>query len=184
MALWNDLSKKVSDTKDKTVQQAKVLMETNRLSNMIAEEKKKLDDRYRELGEQYAQAHPEDYEEDFGEVMAAILASEAVIRDIEAQIRDIKGLKCCEVCGTELPKDALSCSGCGAVIPKFGEAAAGKCTACGAAMAEGSCFCTTCGTPVTEEEAEESSEEETERICPVCGELLEADMEVCPFCGE
>ena len=184
MALWNDLSKKVSGTKDKTVQQAKALAETTKLYTVIAEEKKKLEDNYQKLGLQYAQAHREDYEEAFAEVMAAILASEKLIQDSQAQIRDIKGVKCCEVCGTELAKDAAFCSGCGAVIPKP-KAPAGKfCTGCGAALAEGSRFCTTCGTPVTEPAAEPVEEEPAaEPTCPACGAVLEAGMAFCTSCG-
>lgn len=194
MALWNDLSKKVSGTKDKTVQQAKALAETTKLYTVIAEEKKKLEAAYQKLGMQYAQAHREDYEEAFAEAMAAILASEKLIQDSQAQIRDIKGVKCCEVCGTELARDAAFCSGCGAVIPKP-QAPAGKfCTGCGAALADGSRFCTTCGTPVTEpaeapveEIPEEAPVEEpavaADPTCPACGAALEAGMAFCTSCG-
>ena len=79
MALWNDLGRKVADTKDKTVQQAKVLSETQKLNAQIAEEKKKMAACYRELGMQYAALHHEDYEAAFAGVMGMILASEKVI---------------------------------------------------------------------------------------------------------
>ena len=148
MALWNDLSRKVADTKDKTVQQAKVLGETQKLNAVIAEEKKKIEACYRELGMQYAQMHHEDYEAAFSGVMGAILASEKLIRESQAKIRDIRGIRCCEKCGAELAKDAAFCSGCGAVVPKPVAPAGKFCTGCGAQLAEGMRFCTSCGTPV------------------------------------
>lgn len=148
MALWNDLSRKVADTKDKTVQQAKVLGETQKLNALIAEEKKKIEACYRELGMQYAQLHHEDYEAAFSGVMGAILASEKLIRESQAKIRDIRGIRCCEKCGAELAKDAAFCSGCGTVVPKPVAPAGKFCSGCGAQLAEGMRFCTSCGTPV------------------------------------
>jgi len=150
MALWNDLSRRVADTKDKTVQQAKVLTETQKLNALIAEEKKKIEACYRELGMQYAQLHHDDYEGAFAGVMGTILAAEKTIQDSQAKIRDIKGIRCCEKCGAELTKDAAFCSGCGAVIPKPVVPAGRFCTGCGAPLAEGMRFCTACGTPAQE----------------------------------
>ena len=147
MALWNDLSRKVADTKDKTVQQAKVLSETQKLNTLIAEEKKKIEACYRELGMQYAQLHHDDYEPALSGVMGTILAAEKLIQETQAKIRDIKGIRCCEKCGAELAKDAAFCSGCGAVVPKPAAPAGRFCTGCGAQLAEEMRFCTSCGTP-------------------------------------
>lgn len=193
MALWNDLSKRVTDTKDKTVQQAKVLTETTKLYTLIAEEKKKIEGNYHKLGMQYAQVHHEDYEEAFAEVMTAILASEKLIQDSQAQIRDIKGVRVCENCGAELAKDAAFCSGCGAVIPKPAAPVGNFCTGCGAALADGARFCTSCGTPVPAKEAPVAEAPAAEPVeeapvveeprCPQCNAVLEAGMAFCTSCG-
>lgn len=152
MALWNDLGRKVANTKDKTVQQAKVLSETQKLNALISEEKKKIEASYRALGMQYAQLHHDDYEAAFADVMGTILAAEKAIRDSQAKIRDIKGIRCCEKCGAELTKEAAFCSGCGAVVPKPVVPAGRFCIGCGAPLADGMRFCTACGTPAAAQE--------------------------------
>lgn len=193
MALWNDFSKKVADTKDKTVQQAKVLGETQKLNALIAEEKKKIEVSYRELGLQYAQLHHDDYEAALAGVMEAILTSEKLIQDTQRKIREIKGIRCCEKCGAELVRDAVFCCSCGAMVPKPVTPAGRTCTGCGGPLADGVRFCTACGTPVTKEEsaAPVSSVEdyyddypvsEVPR-CPQCNAVLEKGMEFCTGCG-
>ena len=148
MALWKDFSKKASDTKAKAVEQAKVLTESTRLHGVIAEEKKKIEENYHALGKLYAQVHSTDYEGVFAELMTAIQASEQLILDSQEQIRNIKGVQCCEKCGAELPKNTAFCSSCGAPVPKPKAPEGPVCSKCGKPLAENMKFCTGCGTPV------------------------------------
>lgn len=188
MALWNDLGRKVSSTKDKTVQQAKALTETTRLYGVIAEEKKKIENNYYKLGMQYAQLHHDDFDGDFADTMTAILESERIIQESQEQIRDIKGVKTCTNCGAELAKDSAFCSNCGAVVPKPKAPEGPVCHNCGAALSEEMRFCTSCGTPVEQKInntviLQEDPFQVQEKRCPQCGTVLGEDSVFCTNCG-
>ena len=118
MALWDNISKKASAVTEKAVQQAKNLSEQAKLHAQIAEAEKAITDSYTQIGKQYAAAHPDDYEAGFGELIAAIAASEQKIRDLRWQLQELKGVCVCGRCGAEVPKDAAFCSACGAPMPK------------------------------------------------------------------
>ncbi|MBQ8184236.1 MAG: zinc ribbon domain-containing protein [Lachnospiraceae bacterium] len=157
MAFWDDLSKKASETTAKAVQQAKDLSGTAKLNVQIAEEEKKLNGFYCQLGKLYAMAHPEDYEENFASVMSLIIESEQKIKECRTQIHDIKGVVRCEKCGADVPKGAAFCTVCGSPVavpdlpttgqPEAAEGAPEKqfCPGCGNVISKGARFCTSCG---------------------------------------
>lgn len=118
MAIWDDITKKASVLTDKAVQQARDLSELAKLHGQIAEAEKTANDSYNQLGRLYAATHPEDYEEGFGDLIAAAAKEEERIKSLRKQIRDVKGVTVCEKCGAEVSKDDTFCSTCGAEIPK------------------------------------------------------------------
>lgn len=118
MAIWDDITKKASVLTDKAVQQARDLSELAKLHGQIAEAEKTANDSYNQLGRLYAATHPEDYEEGFGDLIAAAAKAEERIKSLRKQIRDVKGVTVCEKCGAEVSKDDTFCSTCGAEIPK------------------------------------------------------------------
>lgn len=193
MALWENLSKKVSGTKEKTIQHAKALTEVTRLTGTITEEKRKLEDLYAALGKQYAQLHREDCEEAFTELMTAIATSEQLIQNSQEQILAIKGVQCCANCGVELPKNAAFCACCGTPVPQPETPQVPTCSNCGAALSEHMRFCTSCGTPVAQSEPVSEPEAETEepqeaeepqpKVCPQCNEALAENAIFCANCG-
>lgn len=185
MNLWQDIGKKASDTKAKATQQAKVLSETTRLYGVIAEEKKKNEENYYALGKLYAQLHSNDYEEALAELMTAILASERLIQESQEQMRNLKGIQCCENCGAELAKNSAFCSSCGAAAPKPKAPEGLVCSKCGKVLSEGMKFCTSCGTPVAQQMPSESAElvETPSGICPNCQTELPDDALFCTNCG-
>ena len=179
MALWKDFSKKASDTKAKAVEQAKVLTESTRLHGVIAEEKKKLEELYATLGKTYMKVHRSDYEDTFAQLASAILRSEQVIQDSLEQIRIMKGVQCCEYCGTELPKNSAFCSVCGKPMPKPKLPEGPLCSNCGAPLIEGAKFCRSCGAPVPTPKPDAPKKP----VCSGCGEPLEEGMKFCGVCG-
>lgn len=118
MAIWDDITKKASALTDKAVQQARDLSELAKLHGQIAEAEKTANDSYNQLGRLYAATHPEDYEEGFGDLIAAAAKAEERIKSLRKQIRDVKGVTVCEKCGAEVSKDDTFCSTCGTEIPK------------------------------------------------------------------
>lgn len=118
MAIWDDIAKKAAALSDKAVKQARDLSEVAKLKLQIAEAEKAVEDSYTQLGRLYAAAHPEDYEERFASVMAAVTNAEQTVKTLHQQLQDAKGVTVCEKCGAEVAKDAAFCSACGAEIPK------------------------------------------------------------------
>ena len=118
MALWENLSRKASMVAEKAVQQAKDLSEQVKLRGQIADEEKTITDSYTQIGKQYAELHPEDYEEVFAGWFAAIENAQRRAEVLRGQLRDLKGVALCPRCGAEVAADASFCSACGAPMPK------------------------------------------------------------------
>ena len=118
MALWDNISRKASMVTEKAVQQAKDLSEQVKLRGQIADEEKTITDSYTQIGKQYAELHPEDYEEVFAGWFAAIENAQRRAEVLRAQLRDLKGVALCPRCGGEAAADAAFCSACGAPVPK------------------------------------------------------------------
>ena len=118
MALWENLSRKASMVAERAVQQAKDLSEQVKLRGQIADEEKTITDSYTQIGKQYAELHPEDYEEVFAGWFAAIENAQRRAEVLRGQLRDLKGVALCPRCGAEVAADASFCSACGAPMPK------------------------------------------------------------------
>ena len=191
MALWDNFTKKASETTAKAIQQAKILSETAKLNSMISDEETKISTAYFQIGKLYHSQHLQDPGEDYAAMFAAIAEAEAKIRDYRTQIQDIKGVCRCEKCGAEVAKGVAFCSSCGAAIPKAEPVVSDThniCPGCGAQVEKGMRFCTACGTPMTApaEQAEAPAPEQSapeKRFCANCGAEIAKDMAFCTECG-
>lgn len=192
MALWENLGKKASESTAKAVQKAKELSETSRLSSVISEEEKKINNNYSQLGKLYVSIHPNDYEEEFAGMINSINESEEKIKDYRKQIQDIKGVLRCEKCGAEVQKGVAFCSSCAAPMPNMQAVNTEEfvaCEGCGSMVKKGMHFCTTCGksmVPPVEQppsELNQTAEEIQEKICPGCGAKSMDDSAFCAGCG-
>ena len=190
MALWDNLSKKASETTAKAVQQARILSETSRLNGLVSDEEKKINNNYYQIGKLYATIHQNNYEDEFIGMITAIAESEQKIREYRKQIQDIKGVVRCEKCGAEVPKGVAFCSSCGVAVPRVETVDVSKhdkCDNCGALVEKGMRFCTSCGkpmiTPAIDTGAGVSAEVSAKCICSSCGAELEDAVAFCSECG-
>lgn len=74
MALWDNLSKKASETTTKAAQQMKALSETTKLNCLISDEEKKINNSYYQIGKLYASVHQSDCEEAFAGIELVFVA--------------------------------------------------------------------------------------------------------------
>ena len=118
MAFFDRLTKTVTEASQKTLAKTKELADTSRLSVMIAEQERLINNQYLQIGKLYVSIHKDNYEEDFSDMFASIADAEAKISDYRKQIQDIKGVQCCDKCGAEVPNGSAFCSSCGAPMPK------------------------------------------------------------------
>lgn len=197
MALFDGVGRKLSQVGQVAVQKTKDVTDVARINGIIAEEEKKINNNYYQIGKLYASMHAEDYESEFAGMLAAIKESETKICEYRQQIQDIKGVVRCEKCGAEVPNNSAFCSSCGNAMltKKTIVENIHKCPGCGAEINKNMRFCTSCGRPVLEpaqdtnviqnieEELVKYSEAQIIAKCPACGAELEKDSMFCSECG-
>lgn len=193
MAFFNNISKKVSEAGQTTIQKAKELSDITRYNSMISEEEKKVNNTYYQIGKLYVSMYANDASEEFVGMIASIAESEGKISEYRKLIQDIKGIRRCTNCGSEVAKDALYCNSCGTAMPKAETADNGdyfKCAGCGSMVKKGMRFCTTCGRTIEtvsmmpeNGSVEVAAETVLVRKCSNCGTELTADMAFCSECG-
>lgn len=189
MAFFDDLGRKISQAGQSAVQKTKDMTDVARINGAIAEEEKKINNSYFQIGKLYVANHPDDYESEFAGMIGAIRESEIKIRDYRQQVQEIKGVVRCEKCGAEVANNAAFCSSCGAAMPKQTVAADAdsiKCIGCGAMVSKNMRFCTSCGKPIADSLQSQPTvqpEPPAPKKCPGCGAEVEEGMSFCSFCG-
>lgn len=179
MPIWNNFTKKVSESTGKAVQQANIIAETTKLNSLISQEEKTLDSIYKKIGKLYVFLHSADYETDFTELMNSVSESKQKITQYQTQIQTVKGIIACPKCGTEMTKGVAFCSTCGSAIPKeekIDENTYVKCGNCGEMVDPEMRFCSSCGNALAKSTS-------AARICSNCGHTLEDDADFCTECG-
>ena len=145
MAFFDNLGKKLSDAGQNVSQQTKNIGEINRLNGLIAENRKGISQRCFELGKAYYQAHSEEEDCEYAELVGQIRELLKGIEEAESSIKTLKGITRCPSCGTEVSAQAAFCPNCGAQIAAQA-AKPRRCPGCGKEAPEGSSFCVYCGT--------------------------------------
>lgn len=153
MAFLDDIGKKIGMAGQTAAQKAMVMTDVARINADIAEEEKKMDNNYLQIGKLYVSLHAEDWEKEFDGMIAAIRESEYRIKGYHERIQSIRGVVRCERCGAEVVNTASFCNSCGAAMPRRVQAVSQEhvrtCSKCGARIDDDNRFCTVCGTPVT-----------------------------------
>ena len=161
MGFFEDIGKKVADVGQKTVQKTKEMSDILRLESLVTKEENKLEQIYSQIGKMYVELHTDSFEDAFAGMFGEIREAEQNIQNYRQQIDEIKNSRNRE-------EDEA--------------AASGKCRNCGAAVPDGSLFCTSCGKPI--QQLEPSSTDTAEKqFCAVCGAELASDAIFCEKCG-
>lgn len=156
MSIFDDLGKKLSKAGGNAVEKTKQRTEIARINGRIKDEKKKIDESHRIIGEMFVEAFRDEAPEEFEVYIRQIDESNENIEKYKEDIDRVKGVKKCPVCGKELLAQDHFCSECGA---DFEEA-------------------------VKEAEHAARFDEDSEvATCPDCGAIIKAGAEVCPACG-
>ena len=158
----NMIGKKVSKTFTKTYKVATEksgnLIEEAKLRIQIASENDKISEKLEEIGA----AVYEDFKSgnsnyaDFEDLCKDIEESESLVCEMRNKILEMKKLRQCAVCGTEISKEDRYCSKCGAEQEVEFEAeieeesSVDKCPYCDTKLAKNATFCSACGTKLEE----------------------------------
>ncbi len=151
----NLFGKKVSKTFTKTykvaTEKSGKLIEEAKLRMQIAGENDKISEKLEEIGA----AVYEDFKSgnstyaDFEDLCKEIEESESLVQEMRNKILEMKKLKQCSVCTTEISKEDRFCSKCGAeqdVTIEEEKPETDKCPYCDAKLAKNATFCSACGT--------------------------------------
>ena len=154
----NMFGKKVSKTFTKTYKVATEksgnLIEEAKLRLQIASENDKISEKLEEIGA----AVYEDFKvgtgnySDFEDLCKEIEKSESLVSEMRTKILEMKKLKQCPVCETEISREDRYCSKCGAEQEikiedcYEEEISIDKCPYCEAKLSKDATFCSACGT--------------------------------------
>lgn len=115
---FEELGKKLMRLGQDTKSGVQKVGESYQINSKIADEKKKLDQLYRAIGENIYQTHAQAPLEGLGEEFEAIRGTLENIADFNEQLNKVKGVACCIECGKEAVKGEKFCSSCGAKLPE------------------------------------------------------------------
>lgn len=152
----NHWGKKVSKTFSKTykvaTEKSGKLIEEAKLRMQIASENDKISEKLEQIGATVYEDFKsgESAYADFEEICKEIEASEISIQEMRSKILEMKKMKKCAVCDTEMAKEDRFCSKCGAeqevTLEEEPVEKTDNCPYCDAKLAKDATFCSACGT--------------------------------------
>lgn len=185
MAFFDDLSRKISQAGQTTIQKTKDIAEISRLNSMIAELEKTIESNYSQIGKLYVALHPDDYADDFSGMIGTVADAEARIREMRDHVMSLKGMVRCQNCGGEVSAMSIYCDNCGAEMPRKKELEnMVVCEGCGQMVTRDNRFCPLCGKPMaTVRIAENPDDAPRPSNCANCGAEMTPGSAFCTQCG-
>lgn len=116
MDLFGKVSDTITEKSKELAKKAKEVADIAKLNSQISSEKDKINKNYIEIGRAYYNAHLQEENYDYEGLCGEITASMDKVTELKKDIQTLKGTKCCENCGAELPKDAAYCLSCGTKV--------------------------------------------------------------------
>jgi len=193
VSIFDSIGKKIGETAQAAQKKANNTIEITKLNKAISNEEAKIEKIYNELGRKlydfYAQGH--NIDEEFEQECEEISIYKDNIKDLKKKIMELKNIRLCPNCGSEIDEDNLYCSKCGARIepPAPAEPVEEKkpdfkvCPTCGSKLTLEAAFCPSCGTrqDIIEEDKKEIPQDS--KKCPQCGAEIEEGSSFCVNCG-
>lgn len=168
MAFFDKLGETLSNTGKDVAKKAKELAEVASLNGQITTQEDCINKTFAEIGKMVYQQKAEWTSPELAEKIGVVDDAYAEIERLKKELMIVKGVKQCPQCGNEVAREAAFCSGCGAAVPveepkaeevdvpeqaeetaeeaQPEQAAAPTCPNCNKEVAEGSSFCSECGT--------------------------------------
>lgn len=179
MAFFDEIGKKITKTSQEAYSKTKDLADVMKLNSAISDNEKFLAKKYEALGQLYYFKNAdkivsEEYQTLFSEISKILLD----IDNYKEQIKILKGVKKCTVCGADMPSGATFCTNCGAKVVNTSIVV---CNNCGKTIPAGAAFCTNCGAKVSHDVT--PAPPVVEKRCAKCGAVLVSGSLFCTNCG-
>lgn len=154
MSLLDQISKKLTDAGQTTLQKTKNLAEIAKMNGQISDEEKKITKFYEEIGKKYYNRYKNEQDAEFVELMTRIKEAEQTIVQCKQNIVDLKGFIPCPSCGKDVDSSITFCCYCGTKIESPQEVELEICKNCGETLVKGNRFCTSCGCAIDNKQEE------------------------------
>ena len=157
MGFFDNIGKALSDVGNTTLKKGKDAVNVSKYNRMISDEEKEISRNYEKIGKLYFEAHSEDFEPGFTELISDVNVSFARIKEYQETLDKLQGIKKCASCGAVLPEGAMYCPDCGTKMPEPEPEEIPEeehlddrlyCTECGAVVEPGKKFCIICGAEI------------------------------------
>ena len=155
MAFLDNMGKKLGEAAQAAAKKSGELVEVTKLNVNINTEEDKIQKLYTQIGKKVYEKYTAEgtANSDIAEDCETIKVHDQNIKNIRNKLLEIKSLKLCTGCGTEMEREQIFCAKCGArnEIPHPVEVeqkeapSAVTCPACGTILQPGAIFCTNCG---------------------------------------
>lgn len=189
MAFFDNLGRKISQVGQDALQKTKEMADIAKINSIIADEEKRINNIYYQIGKMYAELHLNDYENCFTPLMDSLNESECKIKDMKVKLQELKNVVKCANCGAEVSSMAVYCNACGNAIVNHSadtlqDTNMIKCDSCGSMIKKDMNFCTKCGTPIVHTVDSTNIIDDAKSLaCPQCGAGLSEDSAFCTECG-
>jgi hypothetical protein len=114
MDFFDKMSETITNTSKDVAKKAKELAEITSLNSKISSQEEVIRRYYINIGKTYYQNFKENPDNQFSEDIEKISAANDQIAEFKNKIQEIKGVKTCTACSTNIPKESAFCPNCGA----------------------------------------------------------------------
>lgn len=162
MAFFENIGKKVSEAAQAAAKKSSELVEVTKLNSSINLEEDKIGKIHEQIGKIMYDKFTagEEIFPEVNELCAEIRVRGETVNELKLKILEVKNLRICDQCGTELERNIAFCSKCGAKQEPLkpsgeteedteeGKASSSFCPSCGATVDKGTAFCSKCGAKI------------------------------------
>lgn len=178
MAIYDVLSRKLSEKSQEAYKYGKNVADTVKYNSLIADEEKYINSIYADIGEAYVTLYAGNYHEQLLEKIDLLSRAFQRIEEYQSQLNSASGVIVCQNCGNKTDSNASFCSVCGSKIIKKTAEPTRICPNCHAPVRHQDDFCMECGQMLN------SSEQSHLKKCPSCNAIVKEGMAFCMECGQ
>ncbi|HNX63776.1 MAG TPA: zinc ribbon domain-containing protein [Oscillospiraceae bacterium] len=109
---------KVGETINTTADKAKSISELSNLKKRLQYEEERIEEIFSEIGKKYFE-EPIQNKKLLDSLCEDIITRQKRIKRMNFELNELKGIKVCEHCGTQIDEKFMFCGVCGAKLPSF-----------------------------------------------------------------
>ena len=183
MAFFEQLGATLNNASNSVTQKTKNFTEVNNLNKAINANQSNIQNLYLEIGRLYYEAHKDEADAVYANQCAAIREAFANIANLQAQIREKKGIILCPNCGSEVANGVVSCPSCGMQVRQVSvpeqPVNQGQVPPVQQPVNQGQV------PPVQQPVSGQAASGQSASItCAQCGSQIPSDSAFCPVCGQ